>query len=219
MSGDGGGSPAAAAGRVRNQRDRQREATRDALRSVGLRMFAENGFRETTIDQIAGAVGVSRRTFFLHYSSKDDLLLGHLAGQLALLRAELDAAPARLEVVARAGHALAGLAAAMQARDDLLLQLDLLYQAPQLHAVSLEQFTAFETAVGDAVRGWLSGGRRLGRAEDGFAQLVGMVGIAALRAALRTWHRNRGRGSLPALVSRHVDLLRAGLRAPQPAGG
>jgi AcrR family transcriptional regulator len=196
------------------QRDRQREATRDALRSVGLRMFAENGFQETTVDQIAAAVGVTRRTFFLHYASKDDLLLGHVPAQLARLRAELDAAPPELEVVARAGHALAGLAAAMQARDDLMLQLDLLYRAPQLHAVNLEQFTAFEDAVGDAVRRWLAGRRRLRREEDAFARLVGMVGIAALRAALRAWHRRGGRGSLPALVHRQVDLIRGGLQAP-----
>jgi len=198
------------------QRDRQKRATRDALRSAALRLFVERGFRETTADDIAAAAGVSRRTFFLHFSSKDEVLLGHIAEQLTMLRTELAAAPADLEPAARAGHAVTGLAAAMQQRDDLLLQLDLMHRAPELLAVNLEQLTAFEGAVADAVRGWLAGPRprRLTADEDAYAELVGTVSIAALRAGLNQWRRRGGRGSLHRLVAAHVQRLRGGLTAP-----
>jgi len=200
------------------QRDHQKLATREALRTAALRLFAERGFRETTADEIAAAAGVSRRTFFLHFSSKDEVLLGHIAEQLTVLRAELEYAPTDLPAVARAGHAVAGLAAAMQERDDLLLQLDLLQQAPALLAINLAQFTAFEGAIADAVRCWLTGPqpRRLSADEDAFAELVGTVSIAALRAGMNLWRRRGGRESLHRLVDSHVQRLRGGLSTPQP---
>ncbi len=198
------------------RRDSQKRATREALRTAALRLFATRGFRDTTADEIAATVGVSRRTFFLHFSSKDEVLLGHIADQLAVLRAELDAAPADLDPARRAGHAVTALAGAMARRDDLLLQLDLLHQAPELLAVNLEQFTAFEDAIADAVRGWLTGPRRrrLSSDEDAFAALIGTVSIAALRAGLNLWRRRGGRGSLPRLVAANVARLRGGLTAP-----
>lgn len=203
--------------RPATQRDRQKRATREALRSAALRLFAEHGFRETTVDDIAGAVGVSKRTFFLHFPSKEDVLLGHVAEQLALLRAELDRAPEGLSPMERAGYAVAALAEQMQRRDDLLLQLDLLHRAPQLLAANLEQFTAFEDEIAAAVHRWL-GGRRAGhratRAEDEFAQLIGTVMMGGLRSALTLWRRRGGRGDLSTLVRGHVALLRTGLRAP-----
>src|SRR6185295_1075703 len=109
--------------RAPSQRDRQKQATRETLRSTALRLFVQHGFRETTAEEIAAAAGVSRRTFFLHFASKDEVLLGHIAEELAMLRAELDAAPASLEPAARAGQAVTRLAQLLQQRDELLLQL------------------------------------------------------------------------------------------------
>ncbi len=202
--------------RAPGQRDRQKQATRETLRSTALRLFVEHGFRETTAEEIAAAAGVSRRTFFLHFASKDEVLLGHIAEELAMLRAELDAASASLEPAPRAGQAVTRLAQLLQQRDELLLQLDLLNRAPELLAVNLEQFTAFETAIADAVRSWIVGPRRrrLSNDEDAFAELVGTVGIAALRAGLNVWRRGGGRGQLHRLVAANMRRLADGLNTP-----
>lgn len=53
-----------------NQRESQRRATRHALAEQALRLFTEQGFDETTVEQIASAAGVSERTFFLHFATK-----------------------------------------------------------------------------------------------------------------------------------------------------
>jgi AcrR family transcriptional regulator len=52
------------------QRDRQRLHTRRALADSALRLFAERGYDDTTIDDIAAAAGVTQRTFFHHFPSK-----------------------------------------------------------------------------------------------------------------------------------------------------
>jgi AcrR family transcriptional regulator len=183
---------------------------------VALRLFVERGFRETTADEISAAAGVSRRTFFLHFASKDEVLLGHIADELGMLRAELEAASADLEPAARAGQAITRLAATIQGRDELLLQLDLLHSAPELLGVNLEQFTAFEGAIAAAVRSWVTepGGRRLTADQDAFAELVGAVTMAALRAALNVWRRRGGRGQLHRLVATQVRWVSDGLSAP-----
>jgi AcrR family transcriptional regulator len=164
-------------------------------------LFVEQGFRVTTAEEIAAAAGVSRRTFFLHFASKDEVLLGHIGEELDMLRAELDTSPASGEPAARAGQAVTRLAWLIQQRDDLLLQLDLLHTAPELLAVNLKQFTAFETAIADAVRIAGPRRRRLSSDEDVFAELVGTVTMAALRAGLNVWRRRGGRGQLHRLVA------------------
>src|SRR6185436_17080653 len=214
------GSTASAAGGALGQRHRQKQATQQALRVAALRLFAEHGFHETTVEAISAAAGVSKRTFFLHFSSKDEVLLGHVAEQLDLLRVSLASAAPNPHVFIRAGNAVTSLARDMQARDDLLLQLDLLHKVPALLAVSLEQLTGFEDAIADAVREWP---REAGthpqptQAGDAYAQLVGTVAIAALRCGLILWRHEGGQGSLAQLVAAQFDSIVEGLGSPTAA--
>ncbi|MEV5054335.1 TetR family transcriptional regulator [Arthrobacter sp. LAR12-1-1.1] len=57
-------------------RQRTREAVREQIAEVALVMFDEQGFDETTVDQIAAAVGISPRSFFRYFASKEDVVLG-----------------------------------------------------------------------------------------------------------------------------------------------
>jgi AcrR family transcriptional regulator len=52
----------------------KRALTRDAIWSAALNLFAENGFEQTTVEEIATAAGVARRTFFRQFESKSDLM-------------------------------------------------------------------------------------------------------------------------------------------------
>ncbi len=53
-----------------NQRERQRLETRRALAEQALQLFRDKGYDETTVEEIAAAAGVSKRTFFLHFPTK-----------------------------------------------------------------------------------------------------------------------------------------------------
>ncbi|QLY32070.1 TetR family transcriptional regulator [Nocardia huaxiensis] len=57
-----------------------------------LRLFAEKGYEATTVDEIAEAAGISRRTFFRQFRSKEDVVFADHESQLAQAREFLDAA-------------------------------------------------------------------------------------------------------------------------------
>lgn len=57
-----------------------------------LRLFADKGYEATAVDEIAEAAGISRRTFFRQFRSKEDVVFADHEAQLAQARAYLDAA-------------------------------------------------------------------------------------------------------------------------------
>ena len=64
-------------------RERKRQLTLDRIAEIGLKLFAENGYEATTLDAIAAASGISRRTFFYYLKAKEDVLLAHEGGRFA----------------------------------------------------------------------------------------------------------------------------------------
>lgn len=63
-------------------RELKRQRTRQALISAAARLFAEKGYEQTTVAEIAAAAEVSTKTFFNHFASKDEVLFPHLAGRI-----------------------------------------------------------------------------------------------------------------------------------------
>ena len=63
-------------------RERKRQQTRHSLISAAMRLFAEKGYEETTVAEIAAAAGVSTKTFFNYFASKDEVLFPHLSGRI-----------------------------------------------------------------------------------------------------------------------------------------
>ncbi|MCU1588220.1 MAG: regulatory protein TetR [Frankiales bacterium] len=67
--------------------------SRADLEQVALELFAARGFDETTVEEIAEAAGIARRTFFRYFASKNDVVWGDFDAALADLSAALDAVP------------------------------------------------------------------------------------------------------------------------------
>jgi AcrR family transcriptional regulator len=75
-------------------RERKASKTRTRVAAAALQLFLRQGYTDTTIDQIAEAAGVSRRTVFLHFPTKDAMLLDHFVIQRDVLIERLQERPA-----------------------------------------------------------------------------------------------------------------------------
>src|SRR4051794_1237115 len=78
-------------------RDHAREAVRSEVQRQAWLLFSEHGFEATTVDRIAAASGMSRRTFFRYFASKDDLVLARMVESGAELVRVLEERPAEEE--------------------------------------------------------------------------------------------------------------------------
>ena len=59
-------------------RDRTRLAVRDQIARAATALFVSQGFDRTTIDEVAAAAGLSRRSFFRYFETKEDVVLSDL---------------------------------------------------------------------------------------------------------------------------------------------
>ncbi|WP_162145967.1 TetR family transcriptional regulator [Glycomyces tenuis] len=75
-------------------REASRRAVRSCIAETAEALFIARGFEETTVDEIAAAVGMSQRSFFRYFASKDDVILDNLSRFGADLAAAVGARPA-----------------------------------------------------------------------------------------------------------------------------
>lgn len=85
---------------MRLKEARKLEAQR-AIINAGLRLFAEQGFGATTVDQITSAAGVAKGTFYYYFKTKEDLALAGLVPVLEAAEAELTGGPMGSEPISR----------------------------------------------------------------------------------------------------------------------
>lgn len=78
---------------------RPRSTTHAELERIGIDLFVERGFAETSVDDIAAAAGISRRTFFRYFASKADVVWADFDAAVERLRADLDSMPADLDLM------------------------------------------------------------------------------------------------------------------------
>jgi AcrR family transcriptional regulator len=92
-SGTPGGSPGTADAATVDRRTRKKQATREAIQRAALELFLERGYGETTVRDITDRADLGSRTFYRHFDSKDDVVLGDLNAYLAAVEATLAAYP------------------------------------------------------------------------------------------------------------------------------
>jgi len=78
--------------------ERKQEFARNAIWDAAIDLFFEKGFDETTVDEIAARAGTSRRSFFRHFESKNDLMAQPVVEWGASLVNAIDSCPPSLPV-------------------------------------------------------------------------------------------------------------------------
>lgn len=81
--------------RTAEQKEAERAAKRDAVLSAAARMFNERGFANTSLDDVAARLGISKRTIYHYYPTKDQVLLACLKKGMGQLRDAADDARGR----------------------------------------------------------------------------------------------------------------------------
>ncbi|MGU3435963.1 TetR family transcriptional regulator [Actinomycetes bacterium M1A6_2h] len=85
-------------------RERTRRAVRGELAQLAVSMFVDKGYDETTIDDLAAAAGMSKRTFFRYFASKEELVMGKYEYFGEQLAEDLAARPAEEPLWVSFGH-------------------------------------------------------------------------------------------------------------------
>lgn len=195
-------------------RERHRRRTAAQLEEVALQLFLERGFDATTVDDIAAAAEVSRRTFFRYYASKEDVLLADHPRRLEELREALAARPPSEPILTALRQALMSMTGTYEEdRDRLLRRARVMRGTPSLQARSLVLQRDWEQAVSEMVA------EHLGVDAHGDLRpvVVAATIMGATRAAFGVWLEGGGKAHLPTMVAEALDLLDGGLLQMTPA--
>ncbi|MEU4570464.1 TetR family transcriptional regulator [Micromonospora sp. NPDC023956] len=195
------------------RRDRRKRQTRATLSTTALRMVAEHGLDHVTVDEISEAAGVSPRTFFNYFTSKDEAVIGDAVVDEERLVARLAAVGAEVPAVATLRTAFAELVEDVQADRELwCLRMRVVERNPALLSRLVTIGVRNERTITAAVAA------RLGLPEDhDYPALVAAVTGAALRTCLGQWARGDGARPLTTLVDEAFAALAAGLPEPRTA--
>lgn len=169
-------------------RGRPPSTTHDELSDVGLRLFVEHGFDATTVDDIAAAAGIARRTFFGYYPSKNDVVYGDFAALLAAMRAHLLATPHDVPVLDAVREAVVAFNRVDPAAEELHRErMRLILHTPALQAHSTLRYAAWRSVVADFAA------QRFGcDVQDLRPQLVAHTALGAALAAYEQWLHQPG---------------------------
>src|SRR5438034_5555830 len=80
-------------------RERKKQQTRETIARAALELFVERGYEATTLAEIADAAGVSTRTIFAYFPSKEDILFAALQATCDALVRALEERPAGIDAL------------------------------------------------------------------------------------------------------------------------
>ena len=154
-----------------------------AIERAAFELFEAQGFDETTMEQIADAVGVGRRTLFRYFPSKNDIPWGGFDESLRVFREQLDAVPPDVPLAEAVHHCVVSFNTFDSgAIDQHRIRMRLILGTPTLQAHSALRYGAWRQVIADYVA------RRLGhQPDDPLPQLVGHVSLAISISAYEHW--------------------------------
>jgi AcrR family transcriptional regulator len=195
-------------------RERKKRATRDALARAGLELFVERGYDETTLAEIAEVAGVSTRTIFAYFPSKEDILFATMQTMRDALAQALADRPAGTDALTALQDFILSSAHEKTELDHKLGQV--IAADPTLSSHKRARIAEFQEVLAAAIAD------DLGVGPD---DLRPQVAAASLTAAFEVLERqDRGDSTVPtheeiaAAIDPVISFVRAGLQAlPDPA--
>ena len=187
---------------VTGRSGRRRTTSRAELEHVAFELFAEQGFEQTTIDDVARAAGIGRRTFFRYFPSKNDIPWGDFAGELARMREVLAAHPADLPLMEAVRASLLDFNRIDPAEMPWhRRRMRLILGVPALQAHSTLRYADWRQTLAEFIGG------RLGQPTDALApQAIAHATLGIALAAYEQWLRDEDADLLHLLDAAMTDL-------------
>jgi len=193
------------AGNAEPRRGRPPGTSPRELEIISLRLFTEDGFDETTVERIAAAAGVSKRTFFRYFETKADVLWHAFDGEVHALREAFGAVPADVPLMEAIRQVVVG-ANRYRAEDvpELRTRMNLIGSVPALQASAANHYDDWERAVSEFAAS------RLGQPTDAlYPMAIGRATLAVCRSAYDRWV-DRADTDLTAYLDEAIRALAVG---------
>ncbi|GAA3761046.1 TetR family transcriptional regulator [Plantactinospora mayteni] len=194
---------------------RSRQRAYDEITEVAMDLFLANGFAQTTIDEIVAVAGISRRSFFRYFGTKEDVVLDHFIADGAVLRAALERRPDGEDIWAALRGAVFSLAGEVPDEERLLAVSRMMYETPSLRARSMEKHLHWYDHLAPEVE------RRLGAGAGGKLRARAIVGcvVTCLDLAGEAWLQDGAAAPLETYFDAALNAIRRPLPTrPSPPG-
>ncbi len=182
-------------------RERKKRLAQATIEETALRLFQQQGYEHTSIQDIADAVMMSSRTFFRYFASKEEVLLGPMRTILSDgLRFLQRVAPTESPHAALRATVEYLASRYQQQRASFLTRYQVVMQIPSIASLYLYALMETEPALCDALCSHLEAATN----RNTIRFLVGIY-MTALRVALEEWLEQEAQGDLVSLLREHLD--------------
>ncbi|SEP03695.1 TetR family transcriptional regulator [Amycolatopsis saalfeldensis] len=194
-----------------------RRELRRALAAAAIDLFVAQGYEATTVDEIAAAAGVGRRTFFRYFDAKDDVIFANHDEIVAEMERVFDTAGPGGDPV-EVACATVGLVLDYYAADlDVSVKrFALTRTVPSLRDKEVATVDRYQRVLARYLR------RRFAEQGDDSSELRAAVAAAAIAAAnnhvLRSWLRSGGKDDIAASAAHAFGLVADAFRGPEAPG-
>jgi mycofactocin system transcriptional regulator len=157
--------------------------THEEIELAAFGLFEEHGFAQTTMDAIAAQVGVSKRTIFRYYPSKNDIAWGQFSATLDGFRDVLDEMPSGIPVHAAVHRGILDFNHfPADAHPSHRSRMRLILSTPELQAHSVLQYAAWRQVIAEYVAR-----RTAARPDDHVPRLAGHLSLSLALTAYEMW--------------------------------
>lgn len=182
-------------------RERKRQETLRRITDAGICLFIDKGIDATTLDEIAALAGISRRTFFHYFKSKDDILISLQKGMGELIAERIRQAHVGASPLDAIRASVIGVCAKVPT-DDLVAIDRLMRSSPAVQARKQASYVEQEGLLFAALSArWPDPARGMA------LRLVAMLAIGAVRLATEALSQADERRSLIELLNAAFDAL------------
>ncbi len=174
----------------------------DRLVRAAIELFAERGYEEATVAEIAARAGVTERTFFRHFSDKREVLFAGGQALQDVIVAAAAAAPPDADPVEAAMQGVRAAGGVLEERREFARHRSAVIAAnPELRERELMKLAAYGAA--------LAGVLRARGVSEPAAVLAAELAMAVFRIAFERWAESDGGDSLEQFVDAALGELRA----------